>query len=735
MREAARAYLDAGLCVLPARLAEKRPAVGSWKQYQKRLPTPAEVDAWFANGPDALCVLTGAVSGHLEMLDFDRRGELFDRWGEVVEAEAPGLIGRLAIERTQRDGRHAAYRYQEPVCGSMKLAHRPGPDGRPETLIETRGEGGLFLCAPSPGYELLQGDLASLPILTAAERDVLLSAAWALNEALPAPEPIPAGCSNLARPGDDFAARGDVRAVLARHGWALVKAGENEYWRRPGKTAGWSATLKDGVFYVFSSNAAPFEPRKAYAPFAVYAHLEHAGDFAAAARALRAEGYGEDEPAGDVDISGILAASSPAPVAPSRRGPEDPGRLPVELLRIPGFISEVVDHCLATAPYPNQAMAFGAAITLQAFLAGRRVRDPGDNRTNLYLLGLAHSGAGKNYPREVNTSIVHRIGLASGLGQRFASGEGIEDALFLTPNMLFQTDEIDGILQSINGARDARHESILNTLLTMFSSANSVFPMRRKARTKSSEPPGVIDQPCLTIFGTAIPNHYYAALSERMLTNGFFARIIVLEAGERPAGQEPGLRDLPQRLVDTAQWWADFQPGERVGNLYDVHPVPRVVEQTDAARQLLIEMREQAEVEYAKAEAANDPVGTTVWARVSEQVRKLALIYAVSEDHQAPEIGSAAVKWATAFVLHQTRRMLFMADSHVAVNPFHAECLKLLRKLKDAGGRMDHSSLLQRMHMKATDFRELIQTLVQQGDVEVITTPRSGTAKVEYQAL
>ena len=47
-----------------------------------------------------------------------------------------------------------------------------------------------------------------------------------------------------------------------------------------------------GVFYVFSSNAAPFEPNQAYSPFAVYALLEHQGDFAQAASALRDEGFG-----------------------------------------------------------------------------------------------------------------------------------------------------------------------------------------------------------------------------------------------------------------------------------------------------------------------------------------------------------------------------------------------------------------------------------------------------------
>ena len=95
------------------------------------------------------------------------------------------------------------------------------------------------------------------------------------------------------RPGDDFNQRGDVRAVLNKHGWRCVKPGGNEYWRRPGKSEGWSATLKDDVFFVHSVNAAPFESNQGYPPFAVYGLLEHGGDFAEAARQLRLEGFGE----------------------------------------------------------------------------------------------------------------------------------------------------------------------------------------------------------------------------------------------------------------------------------------------------------------------------------------------------------------------------------------------------------------------------------------------------------
>jgi hypothetical protein len=295
--------------------------------------------------------------------------------------------------------------------------------------------------------------------------------------------------------------------------------------------------------------------------------------------------------------------------------------------------------------------------------------------------------------------------------------------------MLFQTDEIDGMLQSINKSREARHENIMSTLLTMFSSANSVFPMRRKAGRES---PGTIDQPCLVVFGTAIPNHYYEALSERMLTNGFFARTVVLECGTRPSGQAPGIHPVPGGVLEAAQWWADFRPG--TGNLQEWHPVPQIVPQTEEARQILDEARLEAEAEYTRAGGFGDAVGTAVWGRVAEHARKLALIHAVSENRQDPEIGGAAARWARRFVFHQVRRMLFMTQAHVAANPFHAECLKLLEKLRDTAGReLAHSVLLKRMKTDAKTFLSLVTTLEQSGDIVIRTQSTSGRSGRFYR--
>jgi len=84
---------------------------------------------------------------------------------------------------------------------------------------------------------------------------------------------------------------------------------DNQMWRRPGKTKSWSASYNGTVFYVWTPNAPPFEQQRGYNRFAVYGHLEHGGNWSAAASELRKQGYGGTEPRGNlegVNIDGIL---------------------------------------------------------------------------------------------------------------------------------------------------------------------------------------------------------------------------------------------------------------------------------------------------------------------------------------------------------------------------------------------------------------------------------------------
>jgi len=813
--DAAQAYLSAGLCTLPAIRAEKRPAVGRWKQYQTRLPTPAELSAWMANSPDAVCILCGIASNNAEIIDFDGGGELFSAWWDRIPAD---LRERLVVERTPSGGWHVICRCMIAICGNLKLAQRRTGE-KIVTLIETRGEGGLFLCAPTAGHEVTQGDLCDLPVLTEAERDVLLQAAWDLNECPPEngrmcdcpsdngdgrpmsvdishicgisadnadnrhgaadnahTTPIsadhshspPMSADNADRPGDDFNIRGDVRAVLEQHGWVRLTdrqgAGGNEYWRRPGKDSrqkGWSATLKEysegRVFYVFSSNAAPFEPQTGYAPFAVYTLLEHGGDFEQAARSLRTMGFGGDcstDNTDGVDISAIMRMSVAPGACPSDNGdcgqsladdsdidadgPEivDPGTIPKHLFAIPGLVAEVMEFTLANAPYPNVGLAFCGAMALQSYLCGRKVQTVDDLRPNIYLLALASSGTGKDFPRKVNSRVLFEIGHISALGDKFASGQGIQDALLRSNAMLFQNDEMDGVLRQINFDRDNKLESIPNILLTLYTSADAVYPIRVKAGQKEALS---IDQPHLTLFGTATPQYFYESLSQRMLTNGLFARMMIVDIGKRGRGQRPGsARHVPDSVLQKARWWAEYQPGRAGGNLHQLHPDPRPVPLTPEAEEAVDRLQRMGEDEYAKADAAGDEMSRTAWSRTCENAKKLALLYACSENHENPIIGLPAVEWATEFAMHQTRRQLYLAATYVATSEFDGECKKVLRFLKrcrDSGKARDYPTpdwkLRRHLALSPNVYDNVIEALSKQQrmvfrTVPTKTKPRSG---------
>lgn len=332
--DTARQLHAAGLCVLPAAAdGSKRPAI-SWKTYQHTPPPLDQIVEWFSGaGAQGLGVVCGAVSGNLEMLEFE--GRAFDLLAEVTGlADASGL-GNLwkrvtagYAELTPGGGLHFLYRVDGPVAGNTKLARRPGPPdehGRPtiEVLAETRGEGGWVVLAPSTGtthptgkaWQLLAGGADTIATITTTERDALHHLVGAFDQ-MPiatAPEPPPAAASTLftqpapawddeagTPPGEDFNERTSWEEILVPRGWTRVWAASDgtTHWRRPGKKDGISATTGRGGMdnlYVFTTST-EFETERPYSKFGAHTLLTEGSTspaaLSSAASKLAAQGYG-----------------------------------------------------------------------------------------------------------------------------------------------------------------------------------------------------------------------------------------------------------------------------------------------------------------------------------------------------------------------------------------------------------------------------------------------------------
>lgn len=346
-QDAALAAHAVGLSVVPPREDGSKAPLGEWERYQQERPTEAQVRSWYAKGRTGVGVVCGQVSGGLEMFEFEGRAVVegvHERFRELCEAAGLGdVLDRIAkgyCELTPTGGYHLLYRVPSP-SGSTKLARRAArPDEltdderqvlarKPDKvfwrpLIEVKGEGGYTIVAPTNGrvhpcggqWELVTGDLATIATIGDDERDELHRLARTLHE-----EPVervrqrtagrPRPAASEARPGDAYNTEGDPQqrmlGLLEGHGWTHVYGrGEVAYLRRPGKRQGISATLgyaAPGLLYVYSCST-EFDEETWYTPFAAYTLLEHGGDFSAAARTLRAQGYGD--------------ASTPEPSAPTR---------------------------------------------------------------------------------------------------------------------------------------------------------------------------------------------------------------------------------------------------------------------------------------------------------------------------------------------------------------------------------------------------------------------------------
>lgn len=787
--EYATRLAGSGVSVGPAMVTEKRPA-GKWKDRQSKAYLPEEIPAAF-KAAEGLCIFCGKVSGSLEMIDFDARAVDFEEWYNRVDKAMPGLVTDLVIERSQSGGRHVVYRALNAE-GNQKLCTRviscedtethlfrgkPYPvtrlaDGRyviKPCTIETRGEGGIFLCHPTPGYRLEQGSLTAVKLVSDEERDCMIQTAREMSEEVAQPrktEPIPARKPSEpvgSRPGDIFNLDGDVEEILSRHGWMMIKGGENSYWRRPGKNKGQhSATLKDGTLYVFSSNAAPFEPGESYSPFAVMSMLEHNGDFeAAAAEIAKTEAFKSVtiKPDLGVDLSGIMNQKpglkktpvievfSKIPAPMSKQSSYNPANvvmpkddLDAEIarrtgerkidwcgLRMPGIVEQMMICTMNCALFPNAAIAFSGAVCMVGALAGRKWRDSTDLRTNLYMVCLAESSQGKESARTFNCKLAEEIGAPDLVRREFASGEGIEDQLVSNPSVLYQVDEIQQMFESMKCTKDARANTMAKKLMELYSSSNKNFPCRSKAGTDA---PLQIDQPCLSLYGSSTPTVFYDSLNTVMLHSGLFARFVIIEAPYIDHGYEPKIMEIPGSLIDACRDLYEYKP--EVPGIGPIGRVPDKAEITECGERAKVEAVCYAENQRKKSfNDSNDMTGV-VWGKAAENVRKFALIHALSADPRYPIINNESMCFARDFVFKNTHNMQDRAREHITDTEEGMQIKKIRGLIQSAGASgLSQRQLTRRSGLKTKTLNEVLGTLAEQEYIKVqdIKNPRGRPTK------
>ncbi|PIR20469.1 MAG: hypothetical protein COV45_06045 [Deltaproteobacteria bacterium CG11_big_fil_rev_8_21_14_0_20_47_16] len=742
---AARELVAAGLSPIPVRTDGSKAATVPWKAYQERPMTDDEILCLF-KGDVGIALVCGPVSGNLELIDVDDN-DIYEEWAARVNQLAPVLLSRLPEIRTPRGGGHIPYRCSV-IESNQKLAEEAVPDAetgeiKRKTLIETRGIGGYFLTEYSPGtchptgktYKHISGPpLTEIPEITTEERQLLLDIARSFNQvpkkvqALPVEKPTKSGNSH--RPGDDYNKRASWEEVLVPHGWVPVEQSRGAlHWRRPGKDdKGTSATTGycGDLFYVFSSNAHPFETSAGYDKFAAYTLLNHAGDYKAAAKELSEKGYGDHH---------AQQPSEWRETKPLQRSLTPSNPFPVEALgtllgNATTKLSEVVQAPVAIC---GQSVLAAAALAIQAHaninIDGRispvseffmTIGESGErksavdnralwaHRDHQKYLKTEHDTAFIQYQKDLDIYTKARNNALGGRGKTIDEMRAALDALGdsprppIEPYILIEEPTLEGFVKLLANGQPSvglfsdeagrfigGHAMNIDNILKTAAGFSNFWDGKAISRVRAGDGNSLLSGRRVSCHWMAQPNVSQLMLSNAtLLEQGFLSRVLPA-CPDSTAGTRIYVEVDLSQSSEMKRYWARMHEifetplplAEGKQNELD----PRSLQLSAEAKHLWIEFHNQIEVKLANDGPFAPIKGLAN--KAPEHAARLASILALTDDLKCAYIGLTYMKSGVSLMEYYLSEALRLFNAG-AIDPDLALADRLLQWLRKRNDRV-----------------------------------------------
>lgn len=394
--------------------------------------------------------------------------------------------------------------------------------------------------------------------------------------------------------------------------------------------------------------------------------------------------------------------------------------VPQDALRPPGMISDIIDFTLRNSMYPQPELALAGAVALMATITGRKLTDNYGTRTNIYVVGLAPSGSGKEQARKTNKVLLEMAGGSHMIGaERIGSSAGLVTQISSSPSILFQLDEMGRMMTTLKHPAKAPHlYNIATVLMQIYGSSDTIWIGDAYADLKRTPK---INQPHPVIYGTSVPAGFWESLTAENITDGLLGRMLPFESAAGYVDpQTPEMSDPPKELVDAVAFWVNLSQGR--GNLSDQNPSPVVARYTPAAK----ERFDSHMMEIAKRRRAEDEQAAALWSRSAGKAGKLALIFAASRQPfcEAPMVDFEDIDRAIKLSNSITRIIQKQVFEHVSANEQEDRTKKVYRLLTKP---MTKSQLTRKTQwLGKRERNEIVETLIESGMIEFVTAEPDG---------
>lgn len=354
-----------------------------------------------------------------------------------------------------------------------------------------------------------------------------------------------------------------------------------------------------------------------------------------------------------------------------------------------GMVGELFDWINETAGCYQPKLALGAALVACGAIMGRKVRDINDGRTNLYMMGVAHSSAGKDHPGACIQKLFTAAGLSQYLGgSRVTSDSAIEVALQTHPVQFFVWDEIGHMFAAIKqagvGSGNGAHlRTIVPALMTLYSSADKEYIGKQFAEGEVRR----ILQPHCCVWGITSPDKLMESISRAELRDGWLGRVMTIISHERPKYVIKESIPPTRTLIEKFQKWAtiSFDHDEGTGDiLAATTPALLTVPMDKEAKRLLEEFIDFAHQKMLDCEKANDDTGF-LWGKAGQNARRIALILAGGDRLENPEITAYHMRYSIDITRCMLEDFRAAIEYNVAEGQYEAEKQRVLKLIASRG--------------------------------------------------
>lgn len=406
------------------------------------------------------------------------------------------------------------------------------------------------------------------------------------------------------------------------------------------------------------------------------------------------------------------------------------GKIVDEVFDAPGLPGLIASFINQTAIYKLPVLSLGAALAFSGMVMANKVESPTGLRSNIYALGVAESGSGKDWPRQVCKYLMLRSGLEKREMGEPVSGSGLLTGLVNAGNAgLILIDEFGLFMQAMSGKTAGTHKKeIARYMMELYTSAGQVFLGPEYANKDGTNPRLTIANPCLSMFPTTTPSTFYDSITGKEVVDGFLARFLIFESDRYPIKQQEGrreLEDIPPELWQQIEYWkaqsVNSDPGSNLGEFYTK---PLRIPFTDGATKLFRDYGIAMRLKAGRGDSRQSNL-SSIYSRINENAIKLALV--ANENGQVDE---RVATWAIRTAEFCSGMLTTAVRESIGDNDHERLFKRLLKVIAEMEGEelhplgVPHSQLLRKTRFMDTRTRnEMLQEAHAAGDIEARQDP------------